>query len=410
MRAAALSIHTAPWVVPVSRPPIADGGVAVSDGRIVAVDEASALTERFPGIAKTAYPGSALTPALVNAHTHLELSHLAGLTDEPYPGSFTAWISRLLEWRDRLGATGEAAETAAGRVLVEQYAGGVSAIGDIGNTRLGRALTARFPGTLLPFREYLGLAAWTVEKNLERLALEGDEALCTGHAPYSTHPRLLQQLKARAGRLGHPFPIHLAEPAAEQEMLGRGTGELVEFVRARGFWDGSFQPSASGDGGSVRYLDALGLLDERTLCVHVIHVDADEIRLLADRGVKVCLCPGSNRLLRTGRAPVAALVAAGILPALGTDSLASNPHLSLWREMQLLTEDHPGIDPATIFAMATRGGAEALGLGDRYGVLEPGRQADLLAVPLPPTAATAAAVHAHLVTAGDAAAPVRIPS
>ena len=63
MRAAALSIHTAPWVVPVSRPPIADGGVAVADGRIVAVDEARALTERFPGIAKSAHPGSALTPA-----------------------------------------------------------------------------------------------------------------------------------------------------------------------------------------------------------------------------------------------------------------------------------------------------------------------------------------------------------
>ena len=76
----------------------------------------------------------------------------------------------------------------------------------------------------------------------------------------------------------------------------------------------------------------------------------------------------------------------------------------------MLGEDHPAINPAAIFAMATRGGAEALGLGERFGTLEPGRQADLLAVPLPPTAATAAAVHAHLVTAGSAAAPVRIPS
>lgn len=403
-------MHTAPWVVPVSRSPIANGGVVAADGRIVAVDEAEALAQRFPGIPVEDHPGCALTPALVNAHTHLELSHLAGLTGEPYPGSFTRWISRLLEWRDRLGATGEAAETAADQAMAAQYASGVSVIADIGNTAIGRNLATAFAGVLLPFREYLGLAAFTLEKNRRRLAEERDTTLCTGHAPYSTHPRLLQQLKARAARLGHPFPIHVAEPAAEQEMLGRGTGELVDFVRARGFWDGSFQATANGDGGSIRYLDGLGLLDERTLCVHSIHVDADEIRLLADQGAKVCVCPGSNRFLRTGRAPVQAFLDAGILPALGTDSLASNPTLSVWREMQMLCEDHPETDPAAIFAMATRGGAEALGIGERFGTLEPGRQANLLAVPLPPTAATAAAVHAHLVTTGDAVAPVRIPS
>ena len=102
-------MHTAPWVVPVSRPPIAGGGAAVAAGRIVAVDEAGRLSQRFPGIPVEDHPDCALTPALVNAHTHLELSHLAGLTGEPYPGSFTAWISRLLQWRDWLGATGEAA-------------------------------------------------------------------------------------------------------------------------------------------------------------------------------------------------------------------------------------------------------------------------------------------------------------
>ncbi|MDX9834847.1 MAG: amidohydrolase family protein [Desulfobulbus sp.] len=408
MAGALLCIHTAAWVLPVSRPPIADGGVAVADGRIAAVDKARLLRRRFPTAPIHEHLGCALTPALVNAHTHLELSHLAGLTDEPWPGSFTGWISRLLEWRGRLGAIGEAAEDAAERALAGQYASGVSLIADIGNTTMGQSLAKTFAGTLMPFREYLGLAAFTLGQNSHRLAEETDETRCTGHAPYSTHPRLLQQLKARATKLGHPFPLHTAEPAAEGEMLGSGTGEMVEFVRDRGFWDDSFRPSASGDDGSIRYLDALGLLDEQTLCVHAIHVDANEIRLMADRGTKVCVCPGSNRFLRTGRAPVQAFLQAGILPALGTDSLASNPHLSLWREMQLLSEDHPDIDPATIFAMATRGGAEALGLGDRFGTLEPGRQADLLAVPVPRTAATAAAVHAHLVTGGSALAPARI--
>ena len=92
MRAAELCMHTAPWVVPVSRPPIAGGGVAVAAGRIVAVDEAEALSQRFPGILVEDHPDCALTPALVNAHTHLELSHLAGLTGVYYSLAYSGFL------------------------------------------------------------------------------------------------------------------------------------------------------------------------------------------------------------------------------------------------------------------------------------------------------------------------------
>ena len=84
--------------------------------------------------------------------------------------------------------------------------------------------------------------------------------------------------------------------------------------------------------------------------------------LLAETKSKVCLCPGSNRYLGAGTAPVENYLRRGILPALGTDSLTSNPVLSLWREMRLLAEEHPAVDPADILRMATLGGAEALGL------------------------------------------------
>jgi cytosine/adenosine deaminase-related metal-dependent hydrolase len=98
----------------------------------------------------------------------------------------------------------------------------------------------------------------------------------------------------------------------------------------------------------------------------------------------------------------------GVLPALGTDSLASNPELSLWREMQVLAEEHEGVDAAAIFAMATRGGAEALGLGDRLGTLESGKDADLLAVPIPGYVSTASQIYDYLVTTGRALQPVRL--
>jgi cytosine/adenosine deaminase-related metal-dependent hydrolase len=98
----------------------------------------------------------------------------------------------------------------------------------------------------------------------------------------------------------------------------------------------------------------------------------------------------------------------GILPALGTDSLASNPTLSLWREMRLLAEAHPTVMSSEIFKMATLGGAEALGLGHRLGALEPGKDSDLLAVPIPGTLKNADQVCHFLVHTGDLLQPARI--
>ncbi len=406
MPAETIRIHAAPWVVPVGAPVLRDGGVAVAAGVIVAVDVMARLQQQYPGAEVRNYPGCVLTPALVNAHTHLELSHLAGLASEPHTGSFTDWITRLLALREHLGADGEAAETAARSALEGQYSSGVQVIADIGNTSLGRDLAATFPGLMLAYKEYLGLAEFTLAKNLQRLAQEPAQALCTGHAPYSTHPALLRQLKARANSHGQIFPLHVAEPAAEAEMLACGSGELVDFVRRRGFWDDSFRPTNSG--GSIHALHELGLLDARTLCVHAIHVNDAEIQMMADLHVKVCLCPGSNRFLLTGRAPARRYLEHGILPALGTDSLASNPEISLWREMRILAEDQPDLAPADIFTMATRGGAEALGIGHRFGSLAPGRKAAILAVPLAGNCRTETDIHRYLVRTGSTLQPERI--
>ncbi len=406
MVAASVRIHCAPWVVPVCRPIIVSGGVAIAAGKIVAVDSLQRLQQQYPQAELVTYPTSALTPALINGHIHLELSHLAELAAVPFSGSFTGWITRLLQLREDLGATGELVEQAALQVANQQYATGVSVLADIGNTMINQHFAGSFPGILFPFKEYLGLAAFTLEKNVLRLQQEPVDAFCSGHAPYSTHARLLQQLKARAVSLDHVFPIHTAEPAAEGEMIRQGRGELVDFVNQRGFWDGSFV--ARGSGGSINYLHDLGLLDARTLCVHAVHVAAEEIRILAGEGAKVCLCPGSNRFLSTGHAPVQQYLENGILPALGTDSLASNPELSIWREMQILAEEHAEVDTAAIFAMATLGGAEALGLGNRLGTLESGKDADLLAIPLSQEKMTAAQVYDYLVTTGSRLQPLRI--
>jgi cytosine/adenosine deaminase-related metal-dependent hydrolase len=130
----------------------------------------------------------------------------------------------------------------------------------------------------------------------------------------------------------------------------------------------------------VRYLDDLGVLDEKTLCVHAVDVADDDIDLLAARKSAVCLCPGSNRYLGVGKAPLQKYLDRGVTAVLGTDSLASNSTMSIWHEMRLLREDHPGVEPEKIFHMATLSGAKLLDLETISGAIAPGVSSSLLAI------------------------------
>jgi len=400
-----LILHRAPWIAPIVRPVHADGGVVVGGGRIVAAGLFRDLRRRFDGCRIVDHPESVLLPGLVNAHIHLELSHLGHLARSGPPACFTAWIESLLEARTMDLRSDEELLAIAGVTLDRLYRDGVIVLADIGNTVIGRSLQAGFPGLLLHFTEYLGHGRAGLPGHLDRLSREAEEHLCTAHAPYSVHAVLFRALKERARRLGHPFAVHVAETEAEIEMIRRGRGELVDFLRRRGFWDNSFQATGIDNTGSVQYLHQLGVLDEQTLCVHMVHVGEAEMALLAASRAGICLCPGSNRFLGVGRPPLAAYLRHGLLPALGTDSLASNPELSLWREMRLLAEEHPGVQPEDILAMATLGGARGLLVDGEFGSLEPGRRADILAVPVPAGLADGREVAEFLVTAGQSVDP-----
>ena len=157
----------------------------------------------------------------------------------------------------------------------------------------------------------------------------------------------------------------------------------------------SFTPPGLG---AIAYLDSLGVLDAQTLCVHAVQVEDEEISLLAARGSAVCLCPGSNRFMGVGTAPVQKMLAHGIPLVLGTDSLASNPHLSLWREMQTLRQEHPALPPEAVFAMASGNGARLLGIAARLGVIAPGVCSSLPVVRCP--AKNEAEVLDYLTSAG----------
>ena len=123
----------------------------------------------------------------------------------------------------------------------------------------------------------------------------------------------------------------------------------------------------------VRYAASLGLLGPGTLAVHCVHCDAADIETLAGSGAAICLCPRSNAAINVGEAPVTSFAEKGILLCLGTDSLASNADLDVWREAEFFLKKN--LLPAkALLRMATVNGASVLGLGDRVGRLEKGMQ------------------------------------
>jgi cytosine/adenosine deaminase-related metal-dependent hydrolase len=132
---------------------------------------------------------------------------------------------------------------------------------------------------------------------------------------------------------------------------------------------------------SVAYLDRLDLLDSRTLAVHLLDVDNNDLDILVERGVKTVVCPRSNQNLHHRLPCIRRLIDHGLSPALGTDSLASCDSLSMADEMAFVAQHYPDLSAREILAMATCYGARALGLDRQMGTLEPGRWAQFLFVP-----------------------------
>jgi len=373
-------IYRARWIVPVGRPPIEGGEVVVREGAILSVGRQSlpASGKREDNIHDLGE--AVLFPSPVNAHTHLEWSHLEGGAPKGPP--FTGWVRALLasprpEAKDQLAA----AERAARGCL----ASGTFSVGNF-SASLAEApimIEAGLGGSI--FQELIGLPASRAEP-LEREARQWREVSARNpqaiglpvfpapHGPHTVSRELLLRLAAElvhGGRLA----LHVAESTEELEFLRTGLGPFREIHEARGGWDGSWTPPATTP---VRYLDSLGLLTPRTLAVHCVHVDGGEIRLLVRRGTSVALCPRSNRWTGAGVAPLPSLLQAGVNCALGTDSLASNSDLDMAAELAAARETWPSVSPAELVRMATLGGALALGLHGRElgrGELSPGSRA-----------------------------------
>jgi len=359
----------APWVLPIVRPPIEDGAVLVDgEGVVLAVGRRRDVRARAPLGTRRVFAGDVVLPALVNAHLHLELSCLAraGL---PRGEGLVAWVRALIAKRASLDAASVSAGL--GAALDELRAAGIGALGDVTSGLAGGEIPTSAPFEGLRFHEALGARPEDAERVLAdargRAARDAGplRVALAAHSPATCSEPLLRAIAETPG----PISLHLAEDPAERRLLAQGDGAWASLLAERSL------PVPSGGGLSpVALAVRLGLLSERTLAVHCVDVDEADIAILARSRATVLLCPRSNHFLGLPAAPAAALLAAGARLALGTDSLASSPSLSILEEAAAL-----GLPAARSLEAATLGGAHALGLAHR-GAIASGLRPGLIAL------------------------------
>ena len=371
-------------LVPGDGAPILDGAIAVGDrGEIRDWGGAGEILPRHAGAPVERVRGAVL-PGLVNAHTHLELSALRGRV--PGGAGFVPWVEQMIGVRSEMRPEDDAA--AVDRAVDELVGYGTVAVGEVTNSlaAVGALARAGFVGCV--FHEVFGVEREPLERRVSGLPAmvtervgtwpSPDLAYCpTPHTLYTTHPDVVRRLLAAARDRGLRASVHVAEHPAERRFLEKGDGPVAEWYEARLKlrrdlleWPGE---------SPIAFADTLGALAPDVLAVHLTDATPAELELVARRGATVVLCPRSNLHIETRLPPLLALRAAGITPALGTDSLASNASLDVLAEARALHDRFPALPAVDLVGMATWAGARALGRTD-VGRIARGARPGLIAI------------------------------
>ncbi len=352
-----------PAVLPRPEELIPRADVVIEGRRYEAVVPRGAASGEFDRVVDG--EGCLLVPGLVNAHTHLAMTLVRGVSPDLPLGR---WLEEEIWPRERK-LTGKDVYWGTLLGAAEAIRSGTTAVVDM-YFFMDEAAQALAESGLRGLLAY-GIVAPSpdrVEEELRRgeaFAREWDGAAegrirtaLAPHAPYTCLPAVWRQAVALAHELRVPLHTHLAE-----------TAEEVERVRAE--WKTT----------PAQWLEELGVFSVPVIAAHCVHVAEKDIEILAAHGATAVHCPTSNLRLGCGIAPVPAILAGGVNVALGTDGAASAGDLNMIEEMRLAALLAKAGDPTALPArevvrLATAGGAAALGLGKELGTIEPGRRAD----------------------------------
>jgi len=384
---------TARYVLPVATPHIVNGAVLVKGDRIVEIGDFDHVRSLHPDEPVRDFGLAAIMPGFVDLHTHLEYTAMRGLVDDlPY----SEWKLQLMQ-KEQLFSEQDWEDSAALGAL-EALQSGITTVADI--TESGASCRAAQASGLRAqvYREVSTMEKKKVGAVMERAASDieawrssTDPSRVTigiaPHAPYSCHPELFRRVAEYAAD-GTPVSVHLAGSFEEYQFVKYGSSMLATDVRDTYNADApAWLPTGVSP---VKYVQQWGLYDVPDLmAVHCTQVDDGDIEILASHDVSIAHCPRCEAKLGMGTAPVEKFLRAGLRVGLGTDSPAASNSMDVFEEMRIgllvrraTLGEHHFMIARQFVKMATLDAARALGVDERLGSLEPGKQADLIAVDL----------------------------
>jgi 5-methylthioadenosine/S-adenosylhomocysteine deaminase len=350
---------------------VQEGAVAVKDGRIVAVGPAAEILGKYFSLQILGGKGFVVFPGLVNTHTHAAMVYFRGLEDDLH---LKTWLEEYIWPVEDRWLSHEFVKDAAELACLEMLKAGITLFNDMyfygdavaqSTRKLG--MRAVIGAGIIDFPSKTAKTTEEYFTNAEKFIAEwkGDNLIVPAiapHSPYACSADSILRAKKIADRFDVPLHIHLSETQWETLEMKKRCGKT-----------------------SIELLDSIGVLDEKVVAAHCVWPTDKEITLLAAKGVGVAHCIESNLKLASGIAPVVKMLEAGVRVTFGTDGAASNNDLDILSEMSTAAKVHKVVsrDPTVLKAaqamlMATRWGAEALGLGNITGSIEVGKAADIV--------------------------------
>ncbi|KAF0144184.1 MAG: 5-methylthioadenosine/S-adenosylhomocysteine deaminase [Nitrospirae bacterium] len=354
---------------------IKDGAVVVKGNKITEVGSFGDISKKYYSKNITGGKNRAVLPGLINTHTHAAMVYFRGMADDL---PLKEWLEKHIWPAENKWLSPEFVSDATELACLEMIKAGITTYSDMyffedasGKAAKKIGMRAVLGAGIVDFPtisgknadEYLGKA----EKFIEKWKKDKLVTPCIApHSVYACGPDTLKKIKKIADKYNVPIHIHVSEAKWEVDEIEKKYGRRP-----------------------VEHLENLGFLDSCMVAAHCVWVNDKEIEALAKHKVGVSHCIESNLKLGSGIAPVPAMLRAGIRVAFGTDGAASNNDLNILSEMSTAAKVHKAVsgdptvlDAKTALLMATRWGAEVLGLGKITGSLEKGKSADIIIMDL----------------------------
>ncbi len=368
---------SADWILPISSPPVPEGVIIVEpSGKIVAIDPRSAHDPASLEVYK-----GAIIPGFVNAHCHLELSHMLGKVDTGT--GLIPFITGVVTRRNAPAAEIQAAIQAADQYM---YDAGIVAVGDISNTTDTFSTKAK---SRLRYYTFVELFDFLQDNGAEKAIQDwqpvfekapdanGHARSMVPHAPYSVSPTLFARVKALNAGKALTVSIHNQETPPENALFMNKSGDFLDFYGKFGI---SLDAFAANGKSSIHY--ALEHLDtkQRTLFVHNTLSTRDDVREAQHKITQNywATCPNANLYIENRLPNYQVFLDTDAKVCIGTDSLTSNWQLSIWEEMKTIARYQSYVPFQTLLRWATLNGAQALGFDQEAGSIEAGKTPGLV--------------------------------